>query len=646
MSLQANSQSDGAALDAGPSHNMFEALFANGPDPCFVLSDDGRICRANDAAGRMHGCPPEQLVGRNIADLDDPASAELAGERLARGLAGERLRFRVTHVLPDGSEIPLEVHLIPYDHGGETRLIAIDRDISARLKAEQIIARSAERPGLGLRRANQGIYDVDVQTGACEVNNEYATMLGYDPATFVETAQRWIDRLHPADQPTVAATYRDYVAGELPAYRVEFRLRMKDGRWKWVLSQGKIVEHDADGRPLRMVGTHTDITDIKAAQEVLRKDAERPRLALSSAKHGVWDLHIPSDQTQVSDEYAMMLGEDPASFRETNQTFLERIHPEDHQPTMARFRDYLSGKIDSFRVEFRARHRSGHWIWIQSVGKIIEWGELGQPVRVLGTCTDITEIKLAEMQLVSRQQHVAQMGRLSLASGLASAVAHELNQPLCAMVNYTASVERAFDAGPAWDEQTREDARLAKDAAQRAAQIIQRFRHLFDKHPIQTRPQHLPRLIDQCLELVKGELRQNTVRVTRRFAPGLPEVAVDPTLIQQVILNLTRNAVEAMAPMPADRRHLRFELEALRDSALVCLRVRDTGQGFSQDAIRNLFDAKPSDKPHGLGMGLHICRLIVKSHGGDIRLEHADAGGSAVAVRLPVSRAEHENGLL
>ena len=136
---------------------------------------------------------------------------------------------------------------------------------------------SEERLGLALRAAGQGIYDLDLRTGEAEVTAEYALMLGYEPDGFRETNQKWIERLHPDDREAVAAVYRAYVGGDIPEYQVEFRQKTRDGNWIWVLSLGKIMERDAAGHPLRMVGTHTDITGRKQLEIDLRQALENAR---------------------------------------------------------------------------------------------------------------------------------------------------------------------------------------------------------------------------------------------------------------------------------------------------------------------------------------------------------------------------------
>ena len=143
---------------------------------------------------------------------------------------------------------------------------------------------SEERLRLALEAANQGLYDLNVQTGEATVSEEYARMLGYDPATFHETIDDWIERLHPDDRERVRAAYEDYVAGRVPKYRIEFRQRTRGGDWVWILSLGSIVSWDAAGKPLRLVGTHTDISAPKMAElEIRDGQAESTRL-LGEAK--------------------------------------------------------------------------------------------------------------------------------------------------------------------------------------------------------------------------------------------------------------------------------------------------------------------------------------------------------------------------
>ncbi|MBF0506742.1 MAG: transporter substrate-binding domain-containing protein [Nitrospirae bacterium] len=149
------------------------------------------------------------------------------------------------------------------------------RAMAERKEAEVALRTTEERLSLALKAAGQSVYDFDLVTGEGIVSPEYALMLGYDPAEFHETVPKWLKRLHPDDREPEAAVYRAYLEGEIPEYKVEFRHKTKDGNWKWMLSLGKIIKRDSDGNPLRMIGTHTDITERKEAEEALRRSRDQ-----------------------------------------------------------------------------------------------------------------------------------------------------------------------------------------------------------------------------------------------------------------------------------------------------------------------------------------------------------------------------------
>lgn len=162
-------------------------------------------------------------------------------------------------------------------HPDEASFVSAVATLTGQRFAEHRVRQVEERLRLALRAANQGIYDLDLRSGEAVVSDEYASMLGYDPATFRETNQKWIERLHPGDSQRVAAIFRDYAERRLSEYRVEFRQRCADGTWKWILSLGSAVEWDEAGLPVRMVGTHTDISRLKELELNLREREKESR---------------------------------------------------------------------------------------------------------------------------------------------------------------------------------------------------------------------------------------------------------------------------------------------------------------------------------------------------------------------------------
>ncbi|MFN7916386.1 MAG: PAS domain-containing protein [Vicinamibacterales bacterium] len=386
---------------------------------------------------------------------------------------------------------------------------------------------SEERLRLALSCASQGLYDLDLISGQAIVNDEYALMLGHEPGGFAETLESWTERLHPEDRLPSRQALDAYLEGRTPSYRVEVRMRTAAGGWKWILSAGQVVARNADGRPRRMIGTHTDITPLKWAQEgqvramtqlrnllansptvvysihriagqlrqvavsenverilgftpaevmqpefwpaqvhpddshlaaqvnqeiqstdetvheyrfrrrdgrhiwvqdrlavirrsadgipiemagalsditlqheaelALRSSEERLRLAMASARQGLWDLFLDTGATITSPEYAAMLGYAPGSFEETAAAWNARVHPDDFPACQAVFQDYVEGRREDYVIEFRQRTADGTWIWIHSTGRIIERAPDGRPLRMLGIHTDITARKEAEL---------------------------------------------------------------------------------------------------------------------------------------------------------------------------------------------------------------------------------------------------------
>jgi PAS domain S-box-containing protein len=267
-----------------------EAIYNTAPIGLAVLDRDLRFIRLNSKLAEINGLTVEEHLGRTIheivPDLVDEAEPLFrrvltTGEPLLNlEISGE------TRAQPGVKRTWIENWFPLRDSTGQVIGInVVVQEITSRKQSESKLSESEERLRMALVAANQGLYDLNVQTGDAIVSPEYAQMLGYDPATFQETNAVWRERLHPDDWEAVSRTYEDYTAGKTSEYRVEFRLRTQSGDWKWILSLGKIVAWDAEGRPLRMLGTHTDIDDRKAAEaereqllireQVAREEAER-----------------------------------------------------------------------------------------------------------------------------------------------------------------------------------------------------------------------------------------------------------------------------------------------------------------------------------------------------------------------------------
>ncbi|GMU87094.1 MAG: hypothetical protein AMXMBFR48_23350 [Ignavibacteriales bacterium] len=254
----------------------YRNLIENSPDS-ILINHRNKIVLANKAAVKL-------FKAKGQSEIEGKSPLILFSEKFRKSVA-QQIRHMRDSGLPvepseaeivcfDGSIAQVEVVAAPYKISNELAIHVILRDITSRKKQEEKLRESEERLRLSLEAANQGIFDLNLQTGETVVNEQYASMLGYDYHTFRETKDTAIDRLHPEDKENCVNTLNGYLHGLIPEYRIEYRSKTADGNWKWLLSMGKVIEWDNSGKPVRMLGTHTDIHKQKEADYQLLLQAK------------------------------------------------------------------------------------------------------------------------------------------------------------------------------------------------------------------------------------------------------------------------------------------------------------------------------------------------------------------------------------
>lgn len=384
-----------------------------------------------------------------------------------------------------------------------------------------------------------------------------------------------------------------------------------------------------------LLGIATEITQRKQMEEALRRSEEQVRQLFEAAVDPLWDWDVARDRTSFSPSWARMLGYEPDEFDPLVHVWEEMLHPDDRPRVMAALRDCLEERRPEYEAEYRVRTRHGELRWVLSRGKVVARDADGRPLRMVGSMSDITERRRAEERAQKLQADLSHVSRLVTAGELAAGLAHELNQPLTAVLNYMDGGVMLLTSERFDRAELLEVMRRAAEQTQRAAEIIRRLnRFVRRQEPLQA-PCDINELVREVASFITPEVLRLGVTLRLEPAEDLPIVSADPIQIQQVMLNLMRNAVEAVAQEPPEQRLVAVSTR-LAESDSIRVEVRDTGAGLPEGHEGCVFDAFHTTKPGGLGMGLSISRAIVEAHRGRLCTGPNGTRGAVFWFTLPI----------
>jgi C4-dicarboxylate-specific signal transduction histidine kinase len=292
----------------------------------------------------------------------------------------------------------------------------------------------------------------------------------------------------------------------------------------------------------------------------------------------------------------------------------------------------ISGASPAFEAEFRMIAKDGSVIWIHSRGATVA-GVDGVVNRVTGTYTDITDRKEAEDALKHANDAMVRMGRVTALAELTASIAHELNQPLAAIATNANTCLRWMESS-ASDDDLREALKDLVADSRRAGQIVRRTREMFANRSVSRAPTDLNGVIRNVVDLVRTRLRDAGVQLRLDLDESLPIIEADKVQVQQVVMNLMVNAVDAMLEGGARRRILSVQSRARDNGVLVS--VSDTGSGLSASDAEQVFEPFYTTKTDGIGIGLAISRSIVEAHGGSIWASAGAGRGATFSFTLPI----------
>jgi PAS domain S-box-containing protein len=425
----------------------------------------------------------------------------------------------------------------------------------------------------------------------------------------------WAKLIHPDDTANMLKQWQTSVLNGVP-FATEARFRCFDGKYRWFLNRADPLR-DKTGKVIKWYGTNVDIEDLKRTETRLRRSeaylTEAQRLSLTGSFG--W---IPSTgEIQWSDESFRIFQIDP-SIKPTIELALQRVHPDDRALVNQAIDEASHGGTD-FDLVHRLLMPNGSVKYVHVRSRAIR--DADGNLEVVGAITDITATKQAEealrdneQRLLAAQAELSHINRVATLGELTASITHEVSQPLGAIAANAAAALR-------WLVRDIEEARSAIEGiereAVRAAAVIGRMRELYKKADLKKTRLDINDVINEAMLLVRQEVIRSHVSLELELASGLPAVHGDRVQLQQVIINLVVNGVQAMANTTHTPRELL--IRSKRDGTdQVIVAVQDLGSGIDPEIEDKLFSPFLTTKPNGMGMGLSICRSIIEAHGGRV----------------------------
>jgi PAS domain S-box-containing protein len=373
-------------------------------------------------------------------------------------------------------------------------------------------------------------------------------------------------------------------------------------------------------------------------QEALYQREARISLAAESADLAFWTLYPEQNRAWMSEKGRAIYGFTPDA-RLTCDAILSRVHPDERAKIKAEY-DSACAIHGKFESEHRLLLPYGKVRWVIMRGRCIKDDE-GKIIETIGVTVDVSAQKQADLQLQVQREEMAHRNRVSLMGEMTASFAHELNQPLAAIANNAAAARRFIERGKIDPALLQEILQALIADSRRAGEVIQGIRNLVRKDTSVHTRLNLNAIIEDTVRLVGTDILSRESVVTTELDPQLPQVNAAPVQIQQILLNLIMNALDASEGLkPSERR---INIKTRSDQGDVAeVTVRDFGVGLPQDRPDKIFDHFFSTKQKGMGMGLAIVRSIVEAHGGTIAAENAPDRGARIIVRLPAARGEVE----
>ncbi|QIG50017.1 PAS domain-containing protein [Nordella sp. HKS 07] len=518
-------------------------------------------------------------------------------------------------------------------NGSVIQWYGLCHDIDDQVHAEEALRERERELSLLVNMVPSNLWRLTPDGETTLANKHMADFLGLDLSDKRQMEAVFETAFHPDDVQSVSDSLTHSLkTGETFAMR--YRMRRWDGAYRWMSGRAEPLR-DQDGRVVQWFGLCHDIDDQMHAEQALRQSERRLQQMIDAVPVRIWSMTPKGGPIYFNKRYqdyfrTVLKDFDPLEEPRVEKFVQALIHSEDAATVLRTLQNCFETGIGSV-MRFRWRETDNIYRWAEcrieprrdEDGEIAQW---------YGVSTDIDDEVRAQEALRRASDKLARATQAASLAELSASIAHEVNQPLAAIVANSHACQRWLSAEPPNVDRAKVTAERITRDANAAADVVNRIRALFRSTPHARSPEDVNRLIGEVCRLIADEAAARNIRIRVNLAPDLPSIALDRVQVQQVIVNLIRNGIEAMDTMVNGAGVL--QISTCRDGPdAIRVQVRDAGRGFT-DAER-VFEPFFTTKEHGMGMGLAICRSIVESHGGRLWAERNEPQGATFIFTLP-----------